>query len=336
MSSPKNYRLLCLGNPLLDIQVFADQALLDKYDMALNQTVLAEPRHDGLYDDLLANYDAKLLPGGAAQNTARGAQYMLPPNSVVYVGGVGDDKYGATLIEAAKKAGLRVEYRTDPKIPTGRCGVVVTGQSRTMVTDLGAANHYTLEHLKQPEIWALAEGADVFFIGGYHFTVCPPAIMALCKEAASKNKITLLSLAAAFIPEFYTAPLDESLPYLDYIIGNEDEAAAFAKTHDFGTTDLKEIATKIANLPKENKQRKRVAIITHGKEPTIVAIQGESDIKEYPVRAIESSSIVDTTGAGDAFAAGLTAGVVEGKSLDVAIDMGQWLALKSIQELGPS
>ena len=62
-----------------------------------------------MYEDLLNNYDAKLIAGGAAQNTARGAQYMLPPNSVVYLGGAGDDKYSAILHDAVKAAGLRVE-----------------------------------------------------------------------------------------------------------------------------------------------------------------------------------------------------------------------------------
>jgi len=124
----------------------------------------------GLYEDLLTNYDAKLLAGGAAQNTARGAQYILPSNSVVYLGGVGDDKYAAILQDAVQAAGLRVEYRVDEKEPTGRCGVVITGHNRSLCTALGAANHYAVEHLKKPEIWALAEGAEVFYVGGYHFT----------------------------------------------------------------------------------------------------------------------------------------------------------------------
>lgn len=123
-----------------------------------------------LYEDLLNNYDAKLIAGGAAQNSARGAQYILPPNSVVFLGGAGDDKYSAIMHDAVKAAGLRVEYRVDPEQKTGRCGVVITGHNRSLCTDLGAANHYDLDHLKKPEIWSLVENAEVFYIGGYHFT----------------------------------------------------------------------------------------------------------------------------------------------------------------------
>ncbi|KAJ9152100.1 Ribokinase-like protein [Pleurostoma richardsiae] len=336
MASSKEYRLLCLENPLLDIQAIGNEALLEKYGLKANDAILAEPKHLGIYDDLLNNYDAKLLAGGAAQNTARGAQYILDPNSVVFLGGVGDDKYAAILHDAVKKAGLRVEYRVDPKEPTGRCGVVITGHNRSMCTDLGAANHYDLEHLKKPEVWSLVEGAEVYYIGGYHFTVCPPAIMELAKEAAAKNKAFILSLSAPFIPQFFKEPLDASAPYWDYVIGNETEAAAYAESHGLGTTDVREIAKALANLPKVNAQRKRVAIVTQGTDPTVVAVQGEAEVKEFPVHKIAKEEINDTTGAGDAFAGGLAAGIVEGKSLDECIDMGQWLARLSIKELGPS
>jgi adenosine kinase len=59
-------------------------------------------------------------------------------------------------------------------------------------------------------------------------------------------------------------------------------------------------------------------------------------VKEVKVHAISADKINDTNGAGDAFAGGFVAGIVQGKSLETAIDMGQWLAKLSIQELGPS
>lgn len=166
--------------------------------------------------------------------------------------------------------------------------------------------------------------------------VCPPAIQELGKEAAAKNKIFILSLSAPFITQFFKEPLDASAPYWDYVIGNEDEAATWAEAQGHATKDLKEIAKLMANLPKANTQRKRVAIITHGTEPTLVAVQGEDEVKEYPVLEIEKSLINDTNGAGDAFAGGLAAGIVEGKTLEESIHQGQWLAKLSIQELGPS
>ncbi|KAF4585698.1 adenosine kinase [Ophiocordyceps camponoti-floridani] len=335
-SQTKEYGLLCLENPLLDIQAIGDEALLKKYDLKANDAILAEEKHIPLYEDLLSNYDAKLIAGGAAQNSARGAQYMLPPNSVVYLGGAGDDKYAAILHDAVRAAGLRVEYRVDAVEKTGRCGVVITGHNRSLCTELGAANCYDVEHLRRPEIWKLVEGADVYYIGGFHFTVCPPAIMALAEQAAEHNKTLVLSLSAPFIPIAFKDVVDASAPYWDYVIGNETEMAAYAEAHDLPSKSPADVAQHLANLPKKNASRKRVAIVTQGTEPTLIAVQGEKGVKEIPVHAIDPAEINDTNGAGDAFAGGFLAGIMEGKPLEKCVDMGQWLARLSIKELGPS
>lgn len=121
---------------------------------------------------------------------------MLPPNSVVYVGCVGKDKYADILQETCRKAGVHTEYRVDETHPTGKCGVIITGHNRSMVTHLAAANEYKLDHLKQPHVWALVEKAKVYYVGGYHLTVCVPAILALAEEAAAKNKVQLLALGS--------------------------------------------------------------------------------------------------------------------------------------------
>jgi len=290
----------------------------------------------GIYDDLMKNYKAVLIAGGAAQNTARGAQYMLPPNSTVYIGCIGKDKYGETLEKITSDAGVKAEYLYDEKTPTGRCGVVITGHNRSMCTDLAAANNYKIEHLKQERIWKQVENAQVFYVGGFHLTVCVPAIKALAEEAAAKNKTFILNLSAPFISQFFKEPLDEVLPYVDILIGNETEAAAFAESHGIETKDVKKIAEHIAKGPKKNSKRARTVVITQGTLPTIAVSGDDAKLTEVDVHAIGQDKINDTNGAGDAFAGGFVAGIVQGKSLEQAIDMGQWLAKLSIQELGPS
>lgn len=287
-----------------------------------------------MYEELLTKYEAKIIPGGAAQNTARGAQYILPADSVVYIGCVGKDQYSQMLLEATKKEGLKVEYRFDEEQPTGRCGVVITGHDRSMCTDLGAANCYKLDHLK--EHWNLVEDASFYYVGGYHLTVCVPAVLALAEEAAAKNKVFAFSLSAPFIPQFFKDQLDSTSAYWDYLIGNETEALSYAESHGLSTKNIPEIAQHIADLPKKNSQRKRTVIITQGTDPTVVAIQGESKPRQFDVKEIAKSEIVDTNGAGDAFAGGFMAAIVEGKDLDTAIDMGSWLAKLSLTQLGPA
>lgn len=159
---------------------------------------------------------------------------MLPPNSVLYIGCIGDDNYGEKLAAVCKDEGIRVEYRIDTDHPTGRCGVIITGHNRSMCTDLGAANHYKLEHLKSPKIWKLVEEAEYYYVGGYHLTVCVPAILALAEEAAAKDKPFVMNISAPFIPQFFKDQLDSTSEYWDYIIGNETEAEAYATAHDLG------------------------------------------------------------------------------------------------------
>ncbi|KAJ8606187.1 hypothetical protein MRB53_041129 [Persea americana] len=120
------------------------------------------------------------------------------------------------------------------------------------------------------------------------------------------------------------------------LFGNETEAISYADSHDLNTHDIPTIAKALANLPKKNTQRKRVAIITLGTDPTLIAVQGEDEVKSFPVHPIDKSEIVDTNGSGDAFAGGFFAGVVKGEKIETCVDMGQWLAALGLRELGPS
>lgn len=205
-----------------------------------------------------------------------------------------------------------------------------------MCTDLAAANEYKIDHLKQPHIWSMVEASKVYYVGGYHLTVCVPAAMALAEHAAATNKPFLLGLSAGFIPQFFKDPLAQILPYCDYIFGNENEAQIWGKENGHASASIPEIAKILANTDKINKKRQRIVVITQGTEPTLVAVAGEDDVRDYPVLPIDPKLICDTTGAGDAFAAGFLAGVVAGDSTETCVKKGQWLAKLSIQELGPS
>jgi adenosine kinase len=215
---------------------------------------------------------------------------------------VGADKYADMLRTKNAEAGVRSEYLVEPSQPTGRCGVIITDHNRSMCTHLAAANEYKLSHLKSPEIWSLVEQADFYYVGGYHFTVCPPAIMALAEEAAAKNKVFALGMGAPFIAQFFKDPLDQTAPYWDYILMNETEAAAWADGHGLeGEKDVTKIARKIADLPKINQKRKRTVVITQGTDETVVAVQGENGVKTFPVHVVSKEEINDTNGAGYVF-----------------------------------
>jgi len=99
------------------------------------------------------------------------------------------------------------------------------------------------------------------------------------------------------------------MEHADYLFANEDEAAEFGKQQGMPEgTSLIEIAKVLAKWKKINTTRPRVAIVTHGAKPVIVAVNNPGDenvdISEYPIDPLEKSQIVDTNGAGDAFVGG--------------------------------
>lgn len=330
MSLPE---LIVLCNPLLDVQATVTAEYLNKYNLKANDAILIEDttkdERMNIFDELADFPDVKYIAGGAGQNSARGAAYILGPGKVGYFGCVGQDKFSDKLLNENNKAGVKSLYQVEPTIGTGKCAALITGHDRSLVTDLGAANHFKPEHLEKH--WDAVINAKLFYIGGFHLTVSPEAIIKLGEHAKETGKPFIVNFSAPFIPQFFKDALIKVLPYATHIIANETEAAAYAES--FGlkcdTTDLEAIAKSLI-ADDSNK----TIIFTHGLEPTVLVTNKET--KTFPVKPLEKSKIEDTNGAGDAFAAGFIAGLVQGKGLDVSIDMGQWLASLSIQEVGPS
>ncbi|BFZ53865.1 adenosine kinase [Savitreella phatthalungensis] len=335
-----SYKVFGLGNPLLDLQT-RDSSLLAKYDLKDNDAILAEPQHEAIYDEVMAKSDVEYTAGGAAQNAMRGAQYVLPADSTIYVGCVGKDAFADQLRARNEEAGLRTEYLVDENTPTGTCAVILKDQHRSMCTRLGAANNYSEKHLQSENIWRLVQSAEYYYIGGFHLTVCVPAIKALGEHATENNKVCIMNLSAPFLCQFFKDQMDSVLPYVDILIGNESEALAYAESHSIDTNDIAEIAKKLAVSSKVNANRPRCVIITQGSDSTIVARaeSTSSDRATVDVKQVEkmpADQIVDTNGAGDAFAGGFLGALASGKSLDDSIEVGHWLASLSIKLMGPN
>jgi adenosine kinase len=128
------------------------------------------------------------VAGGAAQNAARCAQYVLPDNSTAYLGCVGKDDLAEQLKAANAKEGLKNFYQVDDKEPTGSCAVVITGHDRSLCTRLGAAEKFSPSHLEKPEIQKLLEGAKMFYLGGFFLTHGIESALNVAK-VAEKNDV---------------------------------------------------------------------------------------------------------------------------------------------------
>ncbi|EPQ29039.1 uncharacterized protein PFL1_03329 [Pseudozyma flocculosa PF-1] len=331
-----NFELVAIGNPLLDMQIRNGEAVLEKYNLKANDAILAEPQHLSIYQHIVDNYEVTYVAGGAAQNAARCAQYALPPNSTAYLGCVGSDDLANQLRAANDKEGLKSVYQVDSSTPTGSCAVVLTGHDRSLCTNLGAAEKFDKSHLETAEAQQVIKKAKFFYMGGFFLTHGLESAKVLAHEAKARDVPFSMNLSAPFIPQFFKAQVDEILPFSDLVFGNESEAEAFAESHNLGTKDLATIAQAIADFESATpRAEKRTVVITHGAEPTIIAVKGNKETQIHQTVKINPSDIVDTNGAGDAFAGGVMAALIMGKALDQAIDVGHKLGRMCIGQVGP-
>lgn len=327
--------LVGMGNPLLDISVVSDDNILEKYGLKPNDAILAEKEHMPLYKELIDNYKVDYIAGGSTLNSLRVAQWILErPNVCAYLGCVGKDEFSKILEDKAREDGILARFQHTVKRSTGSCAVLITnnGHNRSLCANLAAAECFTKDHLEDPSVQSILQSAEFYYSSGFFLTVSIETIIEVAQIAHKRNKPFLMNLSAPFLPTYYKQQMMQAMPYVDILFGNETEAAAFAKEHNFGTSDLKEIALKMTTLPKENPNRQRIVIITQGTLPVIVAKDGSTT--EYVVEKIPEDKIVDTNGAGDAFVGGFMAMLIKGEPLETAVRCAIWAAGQIVQQSG--
>lgn len=325
--------LMGIGNSLLDITIVADISFLARFDLGANNAIIAGDKQKGIYKTMLEEFEPSYLPGGATQNSIRVAQWLLgKPKATTFFGSVGHDKYAEILKSTAEQVGVNVRYQVVEDLPTGRCGAVITGEDRSLVTELGAAEHFHAEFLDEPENWQLINKARYFYIGGFFLPVSIQAVLKLLKHAVENDKTVVMNLHATFLCKYYADKDLNLMQYIDVLFGNGDEAMEFGRQMGFNTTDIKEIALKTSQLPKLNKSRERIIVFTQGRDPTIIAQGGH--VTEYIVKPVDHSLIKDTNGCGDAFVGGFLSQLAQRKSVEECLKCGFYASRVVIQYFG--
>ena len=223
---PENV-LLGMGNPLLDISATVEKDFFPKHKLKSNDAILTE--EEQIFQDLVKDYKVDYIAGGATQNTIRVAQWILGKKSLcAYMGCVGRDASSKILEEKASEAGVNVKYQYSDK-PTGRCAVLITGQDRSLVTKLDAANHFTVSHLEEGDNWALATSARCVYSAGFFLTVSVESMLKVAKQCSLNNRTYCLNLSAPFLCQFFKDQMASVLPFTDIVFGNETEAATYAE-----------------------------------------------------------------------------------------------------------
>ncbi|PNJ40511.1 adenosine kinase isoform X8 [Pongo abelii] len=159
--------LFGMGNPLLDISAVVDKDFLDKYSLKPNDQILAEDKHKELFDELVKKFKVEYHAGGSTQNSIKVAQWMIqqPHKAATFFGCIGTDKFGEILKRKAAEAHVDAHYYEQNEQPTGTCAACITGDNRSLVANLAAANCYKKEkHLDLEKNWMLVEKARVCYI----------------------------------------------------------------------------------------------------------------------------------------------------------------------------
>merc|ERR1712241_610447 len=141
--------------------------------------------------------------------------------------------------------------------------------------------------------------------------VSAEAIKQVSAEKARDGGIYCMNLSAPFLMQVppFKAVFTETMPFVDFLFGNETEARTWAEVEGWETTDVQFIATRLSLIPSA-KGRKRTVVITQGSDPTVVCVNGMCTL--HPIIALPKEKLVDTNGAGDSYVGGFLAGVAKG------------------------
>lgn len=184
----------------------------------------------------------------------------------------------------------------------------------------------------------LLESAKIVYTTGFFILSSFESILTLANFAFEHNKLFAINLSAVWVCEGYSKELLQIIEYADCVFGNEDETHAFGKKIGLDFTNLHEVTTYIAKLPKENHERPRIVTTTQGKSPVLCSIYTHKTedlfTSETEVDVIDKENIMDLNGAGDAFVGGFLAQLVQDKDIAKCIDAGLYLSGDIIKRSG--
>ncbi len=314
-SPPPSLHVAALGNAIVDVISPADDAFLARQDLTKGtMTLIDDDRVHSLYGEMAAGIETS---GGSAANTIAGVASL--GGQAAYVGKVAPDQLGEVFAHDIRAIGAHFDTPPLADGPaTARCLINVTpdGQ-RTMATYLGAANRLGPDDVSE----ALIRNAAVVYLEGYLFDP-PPAREAFVKAARlarEAGRKTAMTLSDVFVVERWRDELLGFLPRLDVVLANENELHALYPGLDFEAA-LDRLASSV-----------ELAVITRGEQGSVIG----RDAYRYEVAAYPVDQVVDTTGAGDQYAAGFLFGLATGRPLDLCGRLGSLAAAEVIQHYGP-
>jgi sugar/nucleoside kinase (ribokinase family) len=310
------FDVTAIGNAIVDVIAQADDALLAAHKLPKGAMNLIDAEMaEKLYSIMGPGKEAS---GGSAGNTIAGIAML--GGKTAYIGKVAGDQLGTIFTHDIRAAG--VTYDTKPLLgglPTARSLIFVTPDAqRTMQTFLGACTQLgpediNLEHVKS---------SKVVYMEGYLWDLprAKQAMLNAAMKAKDSGARVSLTLSDAFcVARFRDEFLELAEKYVDILFANESEILSLYQTADFDEA-LQQV-----------RKHCEIAALTRSEKGSVV-VNGD---EVHVIDAVKGVKVVDTTGAGDAYAAGFLYAYTQGTDLKTAGKLGGAMAAQVISQYGP-
>ena len=290
------FHVAAIGNAIVDVLVHADDKLLSDLHLTKGvMTLIDAAEAERIYESLPPGIECS---GGSAANTVVGIASL--GRRAAYMGKVKDDQLGQVFRHDIRSAGVTFHTASAGDGPsTARCFVLVTPDAqRTMLTYLGAC----VELMPQDMDEKIIANSEVTYLEGYLYD--PPlakrAFLKAADTAHEAGRLVSLSLSDPFCVDRHRAAfLDLVANHVDILFANEAELKSLYNTDDIDVA-LREVRNHAS-----------AAAITRGALGSVVVTTDEVMV----ISADTVAQVVDTTGAGDLYAAGFLAGFTQGRNL---------------------
>jgi sugar/nucleoside kinase (ribokinase family) len=310
------YDVLGIGNAIFDVLVQTDESFLGRHGMTKGgMALIDEARALSIYSDMGPAIE---MSGGSAANTIVGLANLGA--RAAYVGKVKDDQIGRLYSHDIRAAGVAFETRAASDGPATGCSyiLVTPDGERTMNTYLGAAQELNPEDIDAAQIAA----SSIIYLEGYLWDPksAKDAFVKASTIAHGAGRQVALTLSDSFCVDRYRGEFLDLMRKgtVDLVFANEAELQSLYQTSDFDTA-LKQLRVDT-----------KLGVVTRSEKGCVVAsTDGVIAVPAFPIQ-----KMVDTTGAGDLFAAGFLFGLVRGAGYEAAGRLGALAAAEVIQHIG--
>ena len=308
--------VLCIGNAIVDVIANATDDFLDAEGLVKGSMRLIDAEEaERLYSHMGPAHE---VSGGSAGNTAAGIAAF--GGRAGFIGQVAPDQLGQFYRHDLTAAGVEfITPASDIGVPTARSMILVTPDGhRTMNTFLGAAQHLPASALDEEQI----RSAKILYLEGYLWDPETPryAMVRAIEVAREAGRKVAFTLSDTFCVDRHRDGFNELLDSgrIDILFANQAEIEALA-----GIPHLESAVAAV-------KDKVETLVVTRSEDGALATRGGErADVPAEPI-----AKLVDTTGAGDLFAAGFLLGAARGQSLEQSLRLGAIAAAEVIQHYG--